>query len=255
MEVKAKAEELLSDNKSYIAASRLSSSKLDVNEPEEAPANYHRTLYSILCQPSISRLSKILKGAGFNRFVIAFDECSNLNLATENRTADDVYNLRPKWDMSLIALQRIIKAGDGFTSGDVTFWYLLLDTNSSIFDLAPAGPESPSDRLTHNLIPLPVWPYLGFNQMVPTRYTESIKTAAQVLSVKHLKAYGRPVSSDIPFYPHTLPRILCFQYWFGIDTPDVLRAATEKLFHQPSHGVPFRAGPGHRRCEIFEPLL
>ena len=71
--------------------------------------------------------------------------------------------------------------------------------------MAPPGPQSCSDRLTNDLIPLPVWPYLGFNQMVPARRSEGIKTAAQALTMEHLKVYGHPVScSDLDWLLRTL---------------------------------------------------
>ena len=136
--------------------------------------------------------------------------------------------------MSLIALQRIIKAGDKSVAHGVTIWYLLLDTNSSIFELAPSGSNSPSDRLIDHMVPLPVWPYLGFNQMVPAEYGEDAATAGEALSIEHLKVYGRPVSGDILFYPYIVPHILCFQYWFGLENGHALDAATQKLFYEPS---------------------
>ena len=207
-------------NRASIEASRLSYRNTELG----APPNYNRSLYHILYQPHTSRLSEIISRAGFNRFVIAFDECSKLNFRN---------NWRRSSDMSLIALQRIIKAGDYFEAHGVSIWYLLLDTNPSIFGpMAPPVPPSPSDRLTRDLIPLPVWPYLEFNQMVPAMYSEGIRTTAQALSISHLKAYGRPVSGDISFYPHIASQILCFQYWSGLDNVDVLRAATHKLFCQ-----------------------
>jgi hypothetical protein len=113
--------------------------------------------------------------------------------------------------MSLIGLQRIIKAGDGYDRHGVTIWYLqvLLDTNLSIFDIAPVGPHAPSNRLTDEVRPLPIWPYIGFNQMVDPTHVEGIQTAADVLSLKHLKVYGRPVSGgkcrSLHFPPYSFP--------------------------------------------------
>jgi hypothetical protein len=66
--------------------------------------------------------------------------------------------------MSLIALQRIMKAYDDFVD-EVHVWFLLLDTNSSLIDLTPLGKDAPSDRFEKGFRSLPAWPYVGFNQM------------------------------------------------------------------------------------------
>ena len=231
MEVKAKAEDLLRENRDQIKKSRLQSPKPNDDTPRIS-ANYHRELYITLCKDHTNKLSEIITNAGYARFVIAFDECSLLNFPTTSKyPTGGAPSRRPSCDMSLIALRRIIKAGGYF---DEHIWYLLLDTTPSIFDLAPSGPQSPSDRLTNDLTPLPVWPYLGFNQMVPAGHSEGIKTAAQALTMEHLKVYGRPVSCDIPFYPPIVPHMLYFQYWSLLENIDVLQAATQKLFYQPS---------------------
>jgi hypothetical protein len=103
--------------------------------------------------------------------------------------------------MTLIALQRIIKAYDEFVS-DVLFWFLLLDTNSCVVDLFMGGKEYSSRRFHRGYISLPPWTFLGFNQMVEHTSTllasEDIHTRA--LSIKYLKTHGRPVS---------IPYLLC----------------------------------------------
>ncbi|OBZ66715.1 hypothetical protein A0H81_13308 [Grifola frondosa] len=43
----------------------------------------------------------------------------------------------PQWGMSLMALQRILKATDEFAFPGVRFWFLLLDTNCYVTNLAP----------------------------------------------------------------------------------------------------------------------
>lgn len=95
--------------------------------------------------------------------------------------------------MTLIALQRILKAADSFvgTFQPITFWFLLLDTTSSAHMLAPSGPQAASWRLTSTVVPLPPFVYLGFNQMA--RELE-LKTAGQAMDLEHLKQFGRPVS-------------------------------------------------------------
>ena len=187
-EVVAQARALLKDNKDNITKDPLRSPK---REDESTPTGpeYHKTLYETFCLANAKRLSQILGQKKYNKFVIAFDECLVLNFESTRTQSRS-----PSLDMSLVALQRIIKASDQYDHDGLTIWYLLLDTNSSIFDLAPVVPNTSSSRLAAEPIPLPVWPYLGFNQMVNPTHAQSIKHAADVLSLEHLKAYGRPVS-------------------------------------------------------------
>ena len=181
-EVCAKADIMLKALEGEIGNLRLRSPKGD----DSPDAKYYNALYRILCEDQTKRLSWILKRLKCTKFVFAFDECSNLNFCKVNRSVS--------LDMSLIALQRIIKAGDQHDYHGVTIWYLLLDTTPSILDLTPVGLEATSSRLTDNLRPLPIWPYIGFNQMIDRTKAPEIQTAADVLSLKHLKIYGRPVS-------------------------------------------------------------
>ena len=99
--------------------------------------------------------------------------------------------------MSLIALQRIIKVYDDFVA-EVPFWFLLLDTNSSVIYMAPLGKEAPSDRFENGYRSLPAWPYVGFNQMAKKDVfasTNETKLPTDAHSMRHLKRYRRPVSS------------------------------------------------------------
>jgi hypothetical protein len=187
-EVSTEAGIMLEANKDILFKNPSRSPKLEDKSTHTDPV-YHKILYETLCLPNAKRLSLILKQEDFDKFVIAFDECSVLGFESPHTESRG-----PSQDMSLIALQRIIKAGDQYDLDGVTIWYLLLDTNSSIFDLAPVGPNAPSYRLTAELTPLPVWPYLGFNQMVNPTHAQNIRHAADVLSLEHLKVYGRPVS-------------------------------------------------------------
>jgi len=99
VEVKAKAEELLKEHKEGIELSRLRSPKLNEKKPD-IPPNYHRSLYRPLCEPHTTKLSALVREAGHSRFVIAFDECSNLNLAaTPKSTAGEDFSRRPSWDI------------------------------------------------------------------------------------------------------------------------------------------------------------
>ena len=168
-EVFTEAGAMLEENKDIIT-----------KNPLRSGPDYHKTLYDTLCLANAKRLLQILSQKKYNKFVIAFDECLVLNFKSMHTQS----NL----DMSLVALQRIIKASDQYDHSGVSMWYLLLDTNSSIFDLAPVVPNTSSSRLAPEPIPLPIWPYLGFNQMANPTHTQSIKHAADVLSLEHLKA-------------------------------------------------------------------
>ena len=117
-----------------------------------------------------------------------------------------------------------------FDMQGITIWYVLLDTSSSVSDLAPYGPNSPSFRLTKELSLLPSWTYLGFNQMVDVDLSKGIKKPADVLRVNYQKAYGRPVSSDTCTFPFFFLLYFTLQYWSGLSNFEVLEAAREKLF-------------------------
>jgi hypothetical protein len=108
--------------------------------------------------------------------------------------ADDVQSWEPVAYMTLIALQSMIKTIDQFQSSDVILWFLLLDTNSSIYDLTPWGDKATSKRLASDFRMPPPWPYVGFNQMVPKNIKDQIELPCKVLTIDYLKTYGRPVS-------------------------------------------------------------
>ncbi|KZT01802.1 uncharacterized protein LAESUDRAFT_450992 [Laetiporus sulphureus 93-53] len=111
--------------------------------------------------------------------------------------------------MSLIALQHIIKAADEFSfPHGVEFRYMLLDTNSSVYELAPS--DASSYRLAGALQPLPVWCYVDFDQM---RRDVELKSAEQALLIRFLAMFGRP-----------------YRYTLG-DSADVVRAARKKLIY------------------------
>jgi hypothetical protein len=192
-EVEAKAENLLRENQSHIIASRFPTPLLG-NDDTFAPADWHIRLFKCLCLPYATELAKVLKNMRQRYFILAFDECSELGLYQHPGGGRHPWS--PNWGISLIALQRIIKAADTFSDLPITFWFLLLDTSSSIFDMVPHGPGAPSNRLTKELLPLPPWLYLGFNQMVAANVMAGIQKPTDVLSVQHSKTYGRPVSAD-----------------------------------------------------------
>jgi hypothetical protein len=111
--------------------------------------NWHHELYNQFCLADAKRLAEILHPLGYNHMVIGFDECRILNQANKKERGDS--HLK----MSLVALQRAIKAADNFPVSNFSFWYTLLDTSSSIFDLVPQrGKDASSHRLTHTLDPV-----------------------------------------------------------------------------------------------------
>ena len=153
-------------------------------------ADWHNDLFSHFCRGAYETFIGLLRELPQKCFVFAFDECTQLGkfFPSEDRG--------PHVGMSLIALQCIIKSFDAFSVKDVIIWFLLLDTSSSIPNLHPGGPDAPSVRFNEGYIPLPPWPYVGFNQLVPKGHSESFKIPSDALHLRHLKVYGRPVSND-----------------------------------------------------------
>ena len=197
-EVAAGAEKLLLDNFKVIVETRVSykmqDTALDATNIDSAPV-WHNRLFKLLCHPSFAKLSQVLKQRELKWFILAVDECSELNSNKPVPESDPKPYQAPLWTMSLIALQRIIKAYDDFVC-EVPVWFLLLDTNSSVIDMSPLGKEAPSDRFEKGHRSLPAWPYVGFNQMAEKDvFVDKDKLPTYVHSMRHLKLYGRPVSS------------------------------------------------------------
>jgi hypothetical protein len=187
-EVAAIAEKLLLINRKVIVETRYKIQDIvaDSSPVDSAPV-WHKRLFKLLCHPSFEKLSLILKKLHVKCFVLAIDECSELDSTQTYRA--------PPWSMSLIALQRIIKAYDDFIS-EVPVWFLLLDTDSPVIDMSPFGKDAPSDRFEQGYRSLPAWPYVGFNQMAKKDvFVDKKKLPTEVHSMQHLKLYGRPVSS------------------------------------------------------------
>ncbi|ETW75888.1 hypothetical protein HETIRDRAFT_390312 [Heterobasidion irregulare TC 32-1] len=167
---------------------------------------WHKSLLRVLVRPHMEALSELVHSRGHRRFIIAFDECTTLNSRIGIST--DPKLIPPRNEMSLIALQRIVKAADHLIL-PVKFWFLLLDTNSSLYDLVPPGQIAPSFRLRDKFSMLHPWMYLGFNQHLSN---DRLSTPQQALLLRHLKMYGRP-------------------YWWALSTgSSLLRAARLKLF-------------------------
>jgi hypothetical protein len=167
--------------------------RYSVSSSDTATAWYD-SLYRKFCLPSAQKLIRLLNNLELDHrfFVFAFDECSYLHTTQLNNRPWE-----PHLGASLIGLQRIIKAGDKYhQTSDVALWHLFLDTDLTIFDLAPSIPDVHSYRIPNGLMLLPPWPYLGFNQMVGGRHIQNINTPADILTLKHQKIYGRPVSNE-----------------------------------------------------------
>ena len=102
-EVATKAENLLLDNYTALVDMRMSyefqDDKVDATIADaliySAPL-WHKRLFIMLCDPYFKKLSKILKKWDVKWFLLAIDECSDLN-STKSHPG-----------MSLIALQRIM---------------------------------------------------------------------------------------------------------------------------------------------------
>lgn len=162
--------------------------------------DWHRRLFHKLCRPAFERLSAKLAAAGEKRFFLALDECTTLGAAEEDRGL-------PSRKISLIALQRILKAAE-IMKHPVCFWFLLLDTNPSVGMLLPPGPFTSSSRLVLDLQPLPPFVYFGFNQYMELLRKE---TASDSLDLENLKKCGRPVCLYISFSLQTIST----NFWYS----------------------------------------
>jgi hypothetical protein len=159
--------------------------------------NWYVALYGLLCAPHATRMVTALAGRSQSRyFVVGLDECTQLNSGTR---------------MSLIALQRIIKAADSFTlPNGMSIWYTLLDTNPTIASLVPPKSKAPSARLTESLAPVRPWYYLGFNQMAINRKPST--TPKQSTLVEWLQYFGRPVGVIMLSIKHSHQLIHTYSY-------------------------------------------
>jgi hypothetical protein len=164
---------------------------------------WHLKLYDTFCHSSAQRIAALLCNE-YTYLVIGFDECRHLNEATFDERS------LPSPKMSLIALQRIIKAADHRRDGlgNFALWFTLLDTSSSVFDLVPRRGDAyaSSARLAGDLDPVPIWPYLGYDQMATKNCDSS--SPQEATEVRRLLNYGRPVSS-------------AHMFCFGVLTPTV----------------------------------
>jgi hypothetical protein len=183
-EVEAKADILLSENRTFLNDFR---SKSLSDDCAIGSTGWHIALVNHFCSLPAKRLAQVLHNFQQEYFILAFDECAHL---------DGHWSLPNQTGMSLVALRRIIRAADSLCLKDVTFWFLLLETRLTIPNMFFNAADISSFKPEHRVL-LPPWSYLGFNQLVGVRHSEDIQRPSDVLSVQHLKAYGRPVGLGI----------------------------------------------------------
>ena len=142
-------------------------------------------VHDLLVQPSAKDVHSLCKRKGIEDFLLVFDECTQLNFKL-----DDDKPVGGIDKMSLMALQRMLKAGDRYP-----FWTFLLDTNSGIDHVQPrVGGVANSARLADDHRTLPVFPYMEFDVML--KDARRPRTPMEALRLENLKMYGRPVSAS-----------------------------------------------------------
>jgi hypothetical protein len=168
--------------------------------PQNRAENWLNQLYKLFCAESAADLSKMLQERGHNRFVLGFDECTLLDAV--GSTARNGAPIRYPLDgMTLMALRRIIKASDKFTTPAFRYWHFLLDTNSSTDVLYPRkSSRVESFYLIDSYKPLPPWHYFEFDCMLKQGLEElanagELTNVPDTLRIQLHRLYGRPVSS------------------------------------------------------------
>jgi len=145
-------------------------------------------LYSILVDEFAKELDEDRRALGLSYFTLTFDEPSFLNFDLEsgrNSSGNPVNRI------SLLAMQRIIKACDG-----LDFWFFMPDTTCELHGEFLDKGDMWNCQGTS--MPLPPWPYLPFNVMVPP--PECLpNTPLEALRLDRLQVYGRPVSHSYSF--------------------------------------------------------
>jgi hypothetical protein len=176
-----------------------------VTENQDVKADEWRVdLYRHFCLKAAESLAKALQSLKHDKFIIAFDECTNIKprVTTDKLVAGtDPKFLSPAHGISLLALQRMIKAQDSFPIRGFNYWFLFRDTSSTIAEFFHSRNKVSSARhATHTN--LPPWPYLGFDMMVES----PAATPRSALSYNRLKDYGRPVRLIFPtlFFSNSL---------------------------------------------------
>ncbi len=101
--------------------------------------SWRNRLYTHFCSTPAKELTVKLKNGGYHRFIIAFDECRNINFRSRSN---------PAQGMSLLALQQMIRAQDFHPTKDFPFWVLFLGTDPTIAESFPL-PEYASSARSH----------------------------------------------------------------------------------------------------------
>ncbi|THH16515.1 hypothetical protein EW146_g4130, partial [Bondarzewia mesenterica] len=176
-EVAQRAGTLLDNNRAKLKAwDRRNASIGDLTESDRLQSDvltWHSDVFRLLARPGIEALANTLIERGQDKFILAFDECTELDPSDKPKGIDP-----PSPD------------DFGFKT-----WCLLLDINSALSDLAPTGEIARSFRLKDGYFLLPTWPYLGYDQMANQK--QSLSKARDALELRNLTMYGRPYWSTI----------------------------------------------------------
>ena len=148
-------------------------------------------IHDLLVHPSAKDVYLICQKKGIEDFLLVFDECTQLNFKLNDNKPVGVID-----KMLLMALQRMLKAGDRYP-----FWTFLLDTHSGVdHDQPRVGGVASSARLTDDHRRLPVFPYMEFDVMLEDVCPPQMPMEA--LRLENLKMYGQPVSASCLLVEH-----------------------------------------------------
>ncbi|KAG6839356.1 hypothetical protein C0991_003372, partial [Blastosporella zonata] len=192
---------------------KLKAVELEANRKGEGElkTGWFGSIYTTLMKEPAKKLVELCGNAPF---IIAIDECVELNLGR--------ISMEPQEDISLPALHRMVKACDEYN-----IWYIFMDTNSGVQYVLPrTGELASSFRLVKAFSPLPAFPYFAFDVMADKAQKPSTPHGA--LDLAYLKHFGRPVSVFILHTWRVLTKEIV-QYWSTLPDHDVLRAAKLKL--------------------------
>ncbi|KAL0945338.1 hypothetical protein HGRIS_000836 [Hohenbuehelia grisea] len=210
--VRLKAEALLSQlEKDNSWKDMRTKFEMPTNEPKPGQKDgvtgiaWYDAIFKTVVEPYLVTLLKLRKKLKMGEeVIIALDECTQINNFLPVSKPE---NLAPLQVISLVAVQRIIKACERYPC-----WFLLLDTKSAVSVLhPPRGEAAPSYRLREAHNPLPVWPYFEYDLMVDKGF-EPEPTPQEALSLRHQRCYGRPywwaIQPELKIIPHAIPKLL-----------------------------------------------
>ncbi|KAL4256844.1 hypothetical protein AB1N83_011848 [Pleurotus pulmonarius] len=163
---------------------------------------WHTLIYGTLIKDVLTELVALYRHLGLGEYIaITFNECTQLN-----GFGHDPSNYNPQSEMSLIALQQMMK-----TCESHPVWFLLLDTSPPLAALHPSVEEAGSARLRSTHLLLPPWSYFGFDLL---DCSMALPNPNDALRLTNLKWYGRP-------------------YWSGLPNDYIVPGAMWKLFRTP----------------------